>query len=247
MTRSDPRTQADPTTSVSASVSASTVALLLADARLPSGGHAHSSGVEPALIGGMSPDVVASFLALRARTTALVDAGTAVAAMHAVRGGGGRDGTGLYGSELAAVERAWSARTPSRAMREASRDLGRGLLRLARRIWPAARGIEALGNTPPRPLVLGVIAAEVGIGAEELVRLAVYDDLASAVAALLKLDPRDPADGVALLLDSCASIEPFVASIARTRSPDDIPAQSAPQAEAWAEQHAVTQRRLFRG
>jgi urease accessory protein len=232
MTSSDPMTQA----------AASTVALLLADARLPSGGHAHSSGVEPALIGGMAPAVVAEFLALRARTTALVDAGTAVASMHAVLDGSGHDGSGL-----AAVERAWSARTPSRAMREASRDLGRGLLRLARRIWPAAHGIEALGNTPPRPLVLGVIAAEVGIGAEELVRLAVYDDLASAVAALLKLDPRDPADGVSLLLESCASIEPFVAWIAGIWSPDDIPALSAPQAEAWAEQHAVTQRRLFRG
>jgi urease accessory protein len=226
---------------------ASTVALLLADARLPSGGHAHSSGLEPALIGGMSPSAVADFLALRARTTALVDAGTAVAAMHAVLDGVGPDGTGLAGSGLAAVEMAWSARTPSRAMRAASRDLGRGLLRLARRIWPAAHGMEALADAPPRPLVLGVIAAEVGIGSEELVRLSVYDDLASGVAALLKLDPRDPADGVALLLDACSSIEPLVASIAGIWSPDDIPALSAPQAEAWAEQHAVTQRRLFRG
>jgi urease accessory protein len=220
----------------------STVALLLADARLPSGGHAHSSGLEPALIGGMSPAAVAGFLALRARTTALVDAGTAVAARHAVLDGDGGDGSGL-----AAVERAWSARTPSRAMREASRDLGRGLLRLARRIWPAAPGIEAFATAPPRPLVLGVIAAEVGMGPEELVRLAVYDDIASGVAALLKLDPRDPADGVALVLDSCASIEPLIASVAAIWLPDEIPALSAPQAEAWAEQHAVTQRRLFRG
>ena len=218
---------------------ASTVSLLLADARLPSGGHAHSAGLEPALLGGMPPVGVAAFLALRARTTALVDAGTAVAAMHAVLDGDG--------SELAAVEAAWCARTPSRAMREASRDLGRGLLRLARRIWPAAHGIDALPITPPRPLVLGVIAAEVGIGAEDLVRLAVYDDVASAVAALLKLEPGDPADGVALVLSTCASVEPFVASVAATWSPNDIPALSAPQAEAWAEQHAVTHRRLFRG
>lgn len=221
---------------------ASTVAMLLADARLPSGGHAYSSGLEPALLGGMSPDAVTDYLALRARTTALVDAGTAVAAMHAVL-----DRVEVDGSGLAAVEGAWAARTPSRAMREASRDLGRGLLRLARRIWPAAHGIDVLAVAPPRPVVLGVIAAEVGIGAEELVRLAVYDDLASAVAALLKLEPRDPADGVALVLESCASIEPLVASVAGVWSPDDIPALSAPQAEAWAEQHAVTQRRLFRG
>lgn len=232
MSRSDPIAQA----------TASTVALLLADARLPSGAHAHSSGLEPALLGGMPPTAVAEFLALRARTTALIDAGTAVAALHAVLDGVTRDGSGLQ-----AVENAWSARTPSRAMRDASRDLGRGLLRLARRIWPAAHGMQALPDAPPRPLVLGVIAAEVGLGAEELVRLCVYDDLASGVAALLKLDPRDPADGVALVLDSCASIEPFVPSIAVIWSPDDIPALSAPQAEAWAEQHAVTQRRLFRG
>ncbi len=222
---------------------AGTVALLLADARLPSGGHAYSSGLEPALLGGMSPAAAATFLALRARTTALVDAGTAVAAMHAVLDSSSGDGTGL-----AAVERAWSARTPSRAMREASRDLGRGLVRLARRIWPDARGIDALaGHAPPRPLVLGVIAAAVGMRADELVRLAVYDDLASAVAALLKLDPRDPADGVTLVLNGCASIESMVASVAAIQSPDDIPAFSAPQAEVWAEQHAVTQRRLFRG
>jgi urease accessory protein len=220
---------------------ASTVALLLADARLPSGGHAHSSGLEPALIGGMSPLEVGAFLALRARTTGLVDAGAAVAAMHAVLDGE-TDGSGL-----AVVEAAWSARTPSRAMREASRDLGRGLLRLARRIWPTANGIEALGDIPPRPLVLGVIAAEVGLGSDDLVRLVIYDDVASGVAALLKLEPRDPADGVALVLHSCASIEPFVASIAAIWSPDDIPALSAPQAEAWAEQHAISRRRLFRG
>jgi len=228
--------------SLTTTPAASTVAMLLADARLPSGGHAHSAGLEPALLGGMDPGAVASFLALRARTTALVDAGTAVAAMHAVLDGDGRNESGL-----AAVEAAWAARTPSRAMREASRDLGRGLLRLAARIWPAAHGIDALGTTPPRPLVLGVIAAEVGMTAEELVRLTIYDDLASAVAALLKLEPRDPADGVALVLESCASVEPFVASTAAIWSPENIPALSAPQAEAWAEQHAATQRRLFRG
>jgi urease accessory protein len=221
---------------------AATVALLLADARLPSGGHAHSSGLEPALLGGMPPSAAADYLALRARTTTLVDAGTAVATMHAVL-----DGSAEVGAELGTIERAWAARTPSGAMRDASRDLGRGLLRLARRTWPAAIGIDNLAMNPPRPLVLGVIAAEVGLRSEELVRLVVYEDLASAVAALLKLDPRDPADGVALVLEACASVEPFVASIAEIWSPADIPAHSAPQAEAWAEQHAVTQRRLFRG
>lgn len=222
-----------------------TVALLLADARLPSGGHAHSSGLEPALLGGMLPTAVEGFLLARARTTTLVDAGAAVVARHRAR----RHSTADGGS-LSAVEQAWTARTPSRAMRDASRDLGRGLLRLADRLWPhsgAIASLHALDGPPPRPLVLGAIAAEVDIAPDDLVRLAVYDDLASAVAALLKLDPRDPADGAALLLASCASIEPHIPNIAAARLPEDIPSLSAPQAEAWAESHALARRRLFRG
>ncbi|NNH03562.1 urease accessory UreF family protein, partial [Microbacterium ulmi] len=105
---------------------APTIALLLADARLPAGGHAHSSGLEPALLSGMDPADAAAFLHARARTTTLVDAGTAVVARHAAHAG----------LPSAPVERAWAARTPSRAMREAACDLGRGLLRLARRLWP---------------------------------------------------------------------------------------------------------------
>jgi len=217
-----------------------TVALLLADARLPSGGHAHSSGLEPALLGGMPPAAVEEFLLVRARTTALVDAAAAVVTRHA----------GERGGRLSAIEQAWTARTPSRAMRDASRDLGRGLVRLADRVWPDSRALASLhelGGPPPRPLVLGAIAAHVGMGPEELVRLTVYDDLASAVAALLKLDPRDPADGVALVLAGCASIESRIPIIAAARLPEEIPALSAPQAEAWAESHATAQRRLFRG
>lgn len=223
-----------------ATPAAGSVALLLADARLPSGGHAYSSGLEPALLGGMPPAAAREFLLARAGTTALVDAGAAVVARRMASDG----------EPLAPVERAWTARTPSRAMRDASRDLGRGLLRLADRIWPgsdAIASLHALDGIPPRPLVLGAIAAEVGLGPEELVRLSVYDDLASAVAALLKLDPRDPADGVGLVLEGCASIEPRIRRVAAARTPDDIPALSAPQAEAWAELHAVARRRLFRG
>ena len=55
-----------------------TVAMLLADARLPSGGHAHSAGLEPALFGGLNIADVPAALGARARTTSLVEAGTAV-------------------------------------------------------------------------------------------------------------------------------------------------------------------------
>ncbi|GAA1972100.1 urease accessory UreF family protein [Microbacterium pumilum] len=219
---------------------AHTVALLLADARLPSGGHAFSAGVEPALQGGLARPDAGAFLRARARTTTLVDAATAVVARRA----------GLMGTSYAPVERAWAARTPSRAARTASMDLGRGLLRLAQRLWPQSPSIAALtadgAASPPRPIVLGAVAAHTGLDAQALVRVAVYDDMAGGVAALLKLEPGDPVDGVRLVLDACAAVDPLVSQLAALDSPESIPAASAPQAEAWTEAHAITNRRLFR-
>ena len=219
---------------------AHTVALLLADARLPSGGHAFSAGVEPALQGGLAREDLGAFLRARARTTTLVDAATAVVARRA----------GLNGASYAPIERAWAARTPSRAARTASTDLGRGLLRLAERLWPQSPAIAGLtewgSTTPPRPIVLGAVAAHAGLDADTLVRVAVYDDMAGGVAALLKLEPGDPIDGVRLVIDGCAAVDPLVSQLAALTSPEAIPASSAPQAEGWTEAHAITNRRLFR-
>jgi urease accessory protein len=106
--------------------------------------------------------------------------------------------------------------------------------------------LDDLDESPPRPLVLGAIAAHAGIDAESLVRLTVYDDMACAVAALLKLEPGDPAHGVAMVLEACSSIEPHVAAVSSITSAHQIPAASAPQSEAWSEAHALTTRRLFR-
>lgn len=219
--------------------SAHTVALLLADARLPSGGYAFSSGLEPALQGGMPPSEVGAFLRARARTTTMVDAATAVVARAA----------GLRGGGYAPVERAWAARTPSPATRRSSRELGRGLLRLATTLWPDSAPVADLGGPVggwSRPVVLGAVAAHAGIDAESLVRIAVYDDMACAVAALLKLEPGDPIDGVRLVVDACASVDGFTPQLAALTTPEAIPASGTPQSETWAEAHAVTNRRLFR-
>jgi len=229
---------------MSASVPASapgsvTVAMLLADARLPSGGHAHSAGMEPAILGGLPVAEVPAFLVGRARTTSLVEAGSAVVARRYA----------LDGRSLVRVARAWAARTPSPAMRDASRVLGRGYLRLAARTWPASaalRTLRAAPEAPPRALVLGAIAAAAGMSAEDLVRLTVYDEAHSAAAALLKLEPRDPADGIRWVLDACASVEHLVPLLAELTTPDAIPAAGAPQAEGWAEAHALMNQRLFR-
>ena len=108
----------------------------LADSRLPTGGHVHSGGVEEAVTSGLVVDLATlrAFLRRRIATQGLVTASVA-AAVHA-------------GSlSVAAADRETDARTPAPAARQASRAQGRGLARLARRVWPDGDW-DALGATP---------------------------------------------------------------------------------------------------
>lgn len=239
-----------------AGAAAQTVGLMLADSRLPSGGHVSSSGLEPALMAGMGRDQVGEYMLVRARTAALTDAGAAVVIRHGFLEAGqnkaGQNEPGQSGGTqssaelLARTERAWAARTPSRAARQIASELGRGLLRLATSLWPDAAALRQLGTAPSRPVVMGAVAAHAQLEAEELVRLVVYDDAAAAAAALLKLDPGDPAEAMSLVLQACASVEDRVAGVAALTEPADIPASAAVQMEDWIEHHAHTTRRLFR-
>lgn len=220
---------------------AATVSLLLADSRLPSGGHVSSSGIEPALMGGLDLKEIPAFLCARIRTVTAIDAATAAVTRHQLLSDS-TDGADV----LTRLERAWAARTPSRTQREVASALGRGMLRLAKALWPR-NPLLAVHAALPRPLVLGIIAAEVQMSAEQLVRLVIYDDAASAAAALLKLEPGDPADATVLVLTACAEAEQdTVPQTAACTEPEQIPAASAPQLDHWIEHHATTSRRLFR-
>jgi urease accessory protein len=217
-------------------------AMLLADARLPSGGHAYSAGVEPALRSGLAPEEIGEYMLGRARTVVRVEAGTAVVARHAFL-----DDADSHAG-LDAVLAAWAARTPSPALREASAAQARGLLRLAVSLWPGPMWPVLAEQARPlsRAVVLGAIAAASGMSAVELVRTVVYDDAATAAAALLKLDPCDPAQVSRWVLDACAAAEPFVVDLASLTEPAAIPAAGAPQSEEWAQAHALLTQRLFR-
>ncbi|WP_426324077.1 urease accessory protein UreF [Microbacterium sp. E-13] len=220
-------------------LASSTAALLLADARLPSGGHAHSAGVEPAVMAGVDAAQLGALLHGRAATTTLVEAGTAVAARHAR----------LSGGDLDAVEAAWAARTPSKAQRDAARLLARGYLRAGATLLPddeVLAGWRQRATPPPRPVVIGVIAAGLDVPPLELARLVVYEDMQAAAAAVLKLEPGDPLELVSLVVDLCSGVEDRLGAIAALTDPAGIPAFTAPQSEAWAEAHARSTRRLFR-
>ncbi|WP_264031643.1 urease accessory UreF family protein [Cellulosimicrobium sp. SH8] len=139
---------------------------LLADARLPTGGHTQSAGLEPALRAGMPATSVPDYVRARLATVTRVEAATAVVARYVAlaagpvpdgagspRAGGapsaGHDGVAPGGvvsaaHDLADTWLAWAARTPSPALRETSQRLGRGYLRLLRRLWAGHPAVTAL-------------------------------------------------------------------------------------------------------
>lgn len=208
--------------------------LLLGDARLPTGGHTQSGGLEPALLAGMAAGDIPAYLTTRLRTTTLVDAATAVVALRTLRAGGA----------VELVEQAWAARTPSHVVRQASEELGRGYERLLTRLddltpRPVRRG-------EPRPIAVARLAARLDVAATDLARVICHDDVQSVCAAALKLAPLDPVDTVAWALDVAPLVERVVAQVADLRTPADIPAPAAPAAEIWQHAHATAPRRLFR-
>lgn len=206
---------------------------LLGDARLPSGGHTQSAGLEPALRAGTTSAQVPTYLRARLHTVTRVEAGTAVVARAvAVRGG-----------DLADVEAAWAARTPSQALRANGRRLGRGYLRVLQTLWPGPA--DARARTWSRPVVLGLLAHRAGMDPVGLARLVGYDDVQTVTAALLKLEPQDPLLITAWVNELLPDIDALAADVAHLHHPEQIPAHSAPLIERWAETHDTTAERLF--
>ena len=108
--------------------------MLLADARFPTSGHTQSGGLEPALLGGLDPADVDGYCRTRLETVTLTEAATAVVCRSRA----------VAGRPTGDVEFAWAARTPSPALREASRTLGRAYRRVALRLWPEAPALAEL-------------------------------------------------------------------------------------------------------
>lgn len=221
-----------------------TLAMLLADSRLPAGAHVSSNGVEAGLRNGLASADVADYMRARMATVVRVEAGAAVVARHLATAGSASQ---IYAvsDRLGVLESEWAARTPSPALRDIAVALGAGLARIGQRIWPQTA--EVLRSRPmPRPIVLGIIAAGAGIGAADLVRLVAYDDAQTVAAAVLKLEPTDPIRVTGWVLDACAEMEDSVSELSRLTRPEALPASGAPLIEDWAEVQSVLPRRLFR-
>jgi urease accessory protein len=232
-----------------------TAALLtLADARLPAGGHTHSGGVEQAIAGGLISDSasLAAFLRRRLATSGAVAAGLAAAAcaegLEWLAAGGGRAGdvvgaTGTTG--FPALDDEADARTPSPALRAASRQQGRGLVRVGRRAWPSPVW-DALPARPHHAIALGVAAAAAGLAARDAAAAAAYLSVsgsATAAQRLLALDPITVAGLTARLAPEIDAVATAAAS--RNGRICEVSGATDPLLDLLAEVHAARKDRFF--
>jgi urease accessory protein len=223
--------------------------LLLADGRLPAGGHAHSGGVEAAVAAGLISGAadLEAYLDGRLATTGHLDAAVAVASWWRMT----RHPAAVEG--LVGIDAEVSARLASPAQRAASRVQGRGLLRVARRCW-SAPVLDALGSLHPdgplAPMVLGGAGAVGALCAVEIASAALWSAVSGAAWAAVRLLGLDPLEVTATLSRLAPAIDAEAGGAAAgwgraDRAPAELPAPGAPLSEIGAEAHAAWEVRLF--
>jgi urease accessory protein len=202
--------------------------LTLSDSRLPTGGHVHSGGVEEAVTEVLVRDLVTlrAVLRRRIRTTGLVSASVA-AAVH----------SGSLSVLQADIET--DARTPSPAARQASRAQGRGLIRLARRVWPAGRW-DGLGATPHLAVVAGAVGSAGGLEPEQTALTVVYTTMTGSATAAQRLLALDPGDVAALTFELATLCDQTAASACK-----ELADLSDPLLDVLAQRHTHRERPLF--
>lgn len=205
-----------------------TTLLALSDSRLPTGGHVHSGGVEEAIASGVVVDLITlkSYLRRRIRTSALVTASVA-AAVH----------QGYLTALQADAET--DARTPSPAARAASRAQGRGLLRLAKRVWPNTQW-DSLIEQPHLAVAAGLVGVASGICAQQTAISVVYTTMTGVATAAQRLLALDPADVAALTFELADLCEQTAVVAAR-----ELADLSDPLLDELAQGHAARDRPLF--
>lgn len=216
-----------------ATVSVSTL-LMLADGRFPDGSHAHSSGIEAAVAMGRvhDPDSLHRYIGVRLWTTTRTDAAAAVLAAQGDHA-------------LDDIDSALTLRQPSRATREASRSLGRSLVRTAARLWPGCEPRLTDGRPPLQPIALGAVATLAGCGPLEAALCTTHAAAASLSGAALRLLGLDPFEVAGVLADLRAPVAEVAESVQHIATPADLPSSSTPLAELDPELQRTIEPRLF--
>lgn len=222
----------------------SPVALMLADGRLPTGGHAHSSGLEAAVARGLVTgladleDWTRGCLATAWWTDA---AAAAMAARWTAPDG--------PVPQWAALDAELTARSATTAARRVARALGRQLARTARTAWPHVDLAAVAAGHPDGPLapsVLGALAGASGLGPAAAAGIALHNAVQAATGAAVRLLALDPFAVAALVVRLAPDLtDRASAAAARPDDPRDLPATGAPRLDLLFAAHEVATTRLF--
>lgn len=211
--------------------------LMIVDGRFPSGGYAHSGGLEAAVRRGWVRDAtdLGAFLLGRASTTGLVGASFAVAAHRSPDV-----------EALLMLDAELLARTPSPALRQVGADLGRMLLRSARTVCPH----PVLDDAPDglqQPLVYGLLARAVGSEARSAAAAVLHESVAGPASAAVKLMAVDPFTTQRAVLGLASTLDDLADRAVElgTGDPEDLPGLSSPLSDVAAEHHRRDSARLF--
>jgi urease accessory protein len=225
------------------------LALLLADARYPAGGHAHSGGIEQAVDSGAIASITAlrSFLEGRLTTAGAMVAFAAASLCHKA-----------MATEIDRLPALWdeadhelSARLPSPASRSTSRRIGGQLLRSGVEVFPgpillslgATRGKEG----PHHPVVLGAVGATAALTPHATALVAAYSSVAGPAAAAIRLLGLDPLAVTGII----AGLGPTIDDIADSAAAEDhrplrlLPSFASPALDLLTEMHSRREERLF--
>jgi urease accessory protein len=245
--------------------------LLLLDSRAPAGAHHHSGGMEAAVGTGLVTSLadLEDFCRTRLRTSARVCAAFAAASARlqsdaaersvarAASNGPPRPGAESLARatddcaqlQWAALDAEFEARTPSEAIRTASRQLGRGLVRLVRSVQPEADLVtpfsRCAGPAPHQPLVLGAAVSLAGGGPELAARAAALAACAGPASAAVRLLGLDPFAVQGLLARLAPGIDACAAACSAAAAPSALPADAAPALDLLADFHLTAEVRLF--
>ena len=219
--------------------------LLLTDGRYPSGGYAHSGGLEAAEAMSGVHDLVSldAFLRGRLATVGLVSATFAAAANRLCAGLAGIEAI----PSLVELEHELDARTPSSIQRRTSRKLGRQLLRAARGTWPDPL-LDALDSPGlHQPLVLGVVTHVAGLDPYAAALASAHEAVVGPASAAVRLLALDPVRTHRLIATFGQDIDQVArdASYQVSENPSELSAQTAPMLDIGAEDHATWEVRLF--
>lgn len=239
--------------STNRSMIAATNLLIAADGRFPAGGYAHSSGLEQAIERGRVNDeaTLHRFLNGYLNTVGRTSASFAAAACEIWRRANPSDKLERYERDVAIAELTAeeSARTPSKALRDASRAQGRAYLRAAAATWATANLPKA--TIAPGGVHLsaaqGFVASAIDLPPRGAALISVYATATGPAAAAVKLLGLDPfaVNRVLVAVGDLMAELVYEAGDLAGCDATELPCRSAPLLETGAELHAVRQPRMF--